>query len=87
MAIAKKRNGNGRSTSRFGKETSAAIGARLRELREGRGLTAREVGEAIEISPASILAYERGARRITADAIKLIADFYGVRPAEIWRGI
>lgn len=82
-----KRNSNGRSTSRFGKETSALIGSRFRELREKKGLAAREVSQAVNISEASILAYERGDRRITADAIKVMADFYGVRASEVWQGI
>jgi transcriptional regulator with XRE-family HTH domain len=39
------------------------MGTRFRELREKRGLTAREISEALDISEASILAYERGDKK------------------------
>lgn len=59
------------------------IGNRLRNLREVRGLTRRDVqyltkGEFKE----SILAmYEGGSRRIPTPRLKELADFYGVSPA------
>ena len=78
MSSSNKTNGKGRVKSVFGYDVSSQVGLRLREVRKQRGLSAREVGESIGISPNTLLSYETGYRRITVDVLQLIADSYDV---------
>lgn len=59
------------------------IGSRLRNIRESRDLTRRDVEvQTREEFKESILAmYENGRRRIPAPRLKKLADFYGVSTA------
>lgn len=89
MENLQKRNGNGmgRAKSKFGYEVSAKVGLRLKKIRLDRDLTAREVCEQIGISSNSLFAYENGTRRITLDALKLIADSYGVAISDLLKKV
>lgn len=60
--------------------SSADIGGRLRDAREQRGLTLREVADASEDSfqVATLSAWERGERRIGLASLMWLADHYGV---------
>ena len=51
---------------------------RLRELREDRDLTQRQVGEAIGVADNTIANYENEKRSLTADLINRFCNFYGV---------
>lgn len=62
---------------------------RLRELRKKRGLSIRQLSEEIEkkgypsISPDAISKYERGERVPKYEKLKILADFFGVKPTEL----
>jgi transcriptional regulator with XRE-family HTH domain len=55
------------------------VGARLRHLREAKGMSRREVQEASQntIKESILAMYESGRRRIPTPRLKEIADFYG----------
>ncbi len=60
------------------------LGAKLRELREGRGETQREVGNAIGVSRYMIIRLERGQfKRATSTVVARLADHFGVSVEEI----
>ena len=54
---------------------------RLRELRCGKGLTQKEVADALRISPSVYNMYERGNREHCLDMIEKIAGYFNVSPA------
>ena len=59
---------------------SAVIGARLRDARERRSLTLREVVDASEgnFQIATLSAWERGERRIGLASLMWLAEHYGI---------
>ncbi|XVQ14000.1 DUF5753 domain-containing protein [Spirillospora sp. CA-255316] len=54
------------------------LGARLRRLREGTGLTAGQAGAAVDLGPAEIDDLERGGRVCRLSALIGLCDRYGV---------
>ena len=54
---------------------------RLRELRCGKGLTQKEVADALRISPSVYNMDERGNREPCLDMIEKIAGYFNVSPA------
>lgn len=50
---------------------------RLKGLREAAGLSQSDLGGKIGLSGQAIYSYESGRRRLTADAAKKLADFFG----------
>lgn len=60
------------------------LGAKLRELREGRGETQREVGEAVGVSRYMIIRLERGHfKRATSTVVAKLAHHFGVSVEEM----
>ena len=60
------------------------LGAKLRELRERRGETQREVADAIGVSRYMIIRLERGQfKRATSSVVAKLADYYGVSVEEM----
>jgi transcriptional regulator with XRE-family HTH domain len=53
------------------------VGAELRKLREGAGLTAREASELLRINAARISSIEAGRFGVSADRIRMFAHSYG----------
>ena len=51
---------------------------RIRELREERGLTQRELAEAIGIDRTAIAKYETGASGAKSEMLEKLATFFGV---------
>ena len=51
---------------------------RLKELRIEKGLTQREVADAIYCTPSAYARYEREDREPKIDALKRLSKFYGV---------
>ena len=51
---------------------------RIRDLREDRDLTQREVGAAINVPQRTYAYYESGQRMIPPRVLCALADFYGV---------
>lgn len=54
------------------------FGERLRDLREGRGLTQKELGQIVKLSPSTIGMYESGRRDPDSDTLRILAEYFGV---------
>ena len=61
------------------------LGDRLREIREGLGLSATDVENLTsgEFKAVTILSWEREPRRLNVDNLINICSFYGANPADI----
>jgi transcriptional regulator with XRE-family HTH domain len=53
------------------------VGARVRELRTGLGLTSHQLAEKVDLSYQQVLNYERGRDRISAGRLYAIACVIG----------
>lgn len=51
---------------------------RIYELRKQRGLSQKELGEAVGLSHKAISTIESGSRSTTIEKLVLLADFFGV---------
>ena len=60
-----------------------AFGARVRELRLGRGLSQMGLAETIGLHPTYISGIERGSRNVSLVNIHVIAEGLGVRPSAL----
>jgi len=54
------------------------LGEHLKDLREAKRMTLKELGEAVEISPSNLSDYENGNKNPSLDYAKKLAIFYGV---------
>ena len=54
------------------------IGAKIKTLRKGRGLTQEQLAERLGITRATVSNYEVGRRSPHISELKRIADFFGV---------
>ena len=54
------------------------FGDRIRKLREERGLTLREVGDAVGRTHVSVLNWEQNDKGTTLRIAVMLADYYGV---------
>jgi transcriptional regulator with XRE-family HTH domain len=57
-----------------------SLGGRLRDKRVSTGWSQEQLAEKLQIDPKDINAYERGAKRITADRLLRLAKILGVKP-------
>jgi transcriptional regulator with XRE-family HTH domain len=57
-----------------------SLGGRLRDKRVSTGWSQEQLAEKLQIDPKDIYAYERGAKRITADRLLRLAKILGVKP-------
>ena len=57
-----------------------SLGGRLREKRTSTGWSQEQLAEKLQIDPKDIYAYEKGAKRITADRLLRLSKVLGVRP-------
>ncbi len=62
-----------------------AIGARIRKLRVKRSLTQTQAGEALGVTWQQFAKYEKGANRITADALAKLAKRFKCDTAYFFR--
>ena len=62
------------------------IGAFLRELRKGKGLTQEQLAEQFNISRRSVSRWETGSNLPDLDILIEMADYYGVELKEILNG-
>lgn len=69
------------------KDIELAIGLRLKELREEKGLSQRDVGERLGCSHASIHCWKTGKRSILAKNLSDYCDILGVTLSEFFEGI
>lgn len=59
------------------------FGARLRELRQRRGLTQRDLGKLARMHPAYVGGLERGERNVTLDVLERLAEALGIPAAHL----
>lgn len=64
----------------------ALIGARLRELRQNRSLTLKQVADATGFAVSYLSLLERDKVSISVDNLERLAQFYGVRMVHLFRG-
>lgn len=62
---------------------SAALGGRLRALREARGLSLREAAETAGLSPSFVRLVERGESEIALRRLMRLVDVYSTTVAEV----
>ncbi len=60
------------------KEISKFIGNRIRELREERSVTQKQLGETLGYSPMGISHFENGIRDLKMSDLGTLAKFFGV---------
>ena len=65
----------------------AGIGVRLRTLRESKGLTQKDLGDLLGITPAAYGKLESGDRGLSSEYCIALADFFGVSCDYILRGV
>lgn len=57
-----------------------SLGGRLRDKRMSTGWTQEQLADKLQIDPKDIYAYEKGAKRITADRLLRLSKVLGVKP-------
>lgn len=62
------------------------VGERLKELREDRGLTQSELGDAIQVRQTTISEIERGSNMPSLRVLYKLADFFNVQPGHFLDG-
>jgi transcriptional regulator with XRE-family HTH domain len=73
------RAGNG-IVVRSSNQIDKSLGGRLREKRMSAGWSPEELAEKLQIDPKDVDAYEKGAKRITAERLLHLSKILGVRP-------
>ena len=61
------------------------LGRHIRSIRIASGLSQTELGQRVGVSFQQVQKYERGANRISASTLVLLADALGVSAAELLR--
>ena len=59
------------------KEISEAIGLKIKQVREEKGLTQKELGEVLGYSPMGVSHFEKGIRELKISDIDKLANFFG----------
>ena len=67
--------------------TDAHVGNKLKLLRQARGFSQTQVGEALGVSFQQIQKYERAANRISASKLQQLAQVLQVSPAYFFEGL
>lgn len=70
--------------SPFEKRADAAIGERIRERREALGITQAQLGKAVHVTFQQVQKYERGANRVSASKLLLMADTLRCHVSELY---
>ena len=60
-------------------------GAKIKSLREEKGLSGAELGEIVGVGQAMVSHIERNFKRPTAELLKRIADCFEVKVDELYR--
>jgi transcriptional regulator with XRE-family HTH domain len=68
-------------------EIQKRLGARIRALREKRGLTQDEFADKAGLHRAQIGAFENGRMNITLASLHLVAQTLGVRIVDLFKGV
>lgn len=61
-------------------QVDKSLGGRLRDKRVSTGWTQEQLADKLQIDPKDIYAYEKGAKRITADRLLRLSKVLGVKP-------
>ena len=61
----------------------SALGQRIREVREARGVSQTAAAQALEVSQPTYSRIESGERPLAGDELVILADLFGVRAAAI----
>ncbi len=61
-----------------------SVGVNLKHLREKKGLSQKELANAVHVSQPMIAQIERGTKRLTVELAKEILDVLGASINEIW---
>jgi transcriptional regulator with XRE-family HTH domain len=65
---------------RHSNQIDELIGFRLRDKRTSMGWSQEQLAEKLQIDPKDVSAYEKGAKRITAERLLLLSKVLSVRP-------
>ena len=65
---------------------SAAVGSRLRELRENSGMSLRELARQLGITPSAVSQIERGAKQPSVNRLLAIVTALGVPLTDVFSG-
>ncbi|MBJ2153829.1 helix-turn-helix domain-containing protein [Paracoccus sp. IB05] len=68
------------------REIDLAVGRNLRTIRRSRGLSQRQVAEAIGVTMQQFQKYETAANRLSVSRMLLVADVLNAHPSEIIGG-
>lgn len=60
------------------------MGEKIRELREKRGLSQKQLADALGIDQSAIARWETGANEPTAFNVRRLADILGVAPGDLF---
>lgn len=60
------------------------MGAKIRALREAKGMTQVELAEALGVDQTTISAWERGIAEPTIFNLRRLADILGVAPGDLF---
>lgn len=66
-------------------QNPAELGDRLRHARTQAGLTQAQAATALQVARTTLVALEKGQRRVRADELKAMADIYGASVASLLR--
>src|SRR4051812_13119358 len=58
------------------KEIQKAIGTKIKEIREEKGITQKELGELLGYSPMGVSYFEKGTRDLKISDLKKLSDFF-----------
>jgi transcriptional regulator with XRE-family HTH domain len=59
------------------------LGARLKTLRKAKGLSLKDVADAVKLSPSFLSLLERGETDLSITRFSRLAEFYGVHPSDL----
>ena len=60
------------------------MGEKIRALREAKGLSQKELAEALGVDPSSVCYWESGKNEPTIFNLRRLADILGVTPGELF---
>lgn len=65
-------------------DTDKKVSAKLREMRQERGVTQQKIADLIGLSHQAVQRIEKGEVRLSSGYMKIIADFFGVTPNDFY---
>lgn len=63
------------------KEISQKIGQKIKEVREEKGITQKQLGEYLGYSAMGVSYFEQGVREVKVSDLQKIASFFGKEPS------